>query len=640
LLAGQRVAPPPPTRTRIGLSRAIKLFLSFIWAALRNAPRDWLHRTIADGQTWMARVGQALVGRDSEYQLVVRGRRSDGSLASVEQVDQAVGRVRTGNHEEAHHEDLPRLGLLWRDFFEVGLSLIDGAHRVSAINQPTVGPLPGVVRDTTSVAAPADRAFTGIPAHVAAELGVGAIHPADLYLSEAVLRELDDRSRGSASGLELGRVRESLARWRESVQRRSFAGDFGYQLAARIVELRNEIEGLRATLVELATPVDIDDGFAARQEALARRARMLIWASLLVPVVLFVAHRFNWLSTRGVLLTGLAALLVWVVTLTVMFIIGQARLFRLLNRQANDRGAAEAARANLSAALADLDRVLCAYGSYRHWAAILGTLVTRPFGAPTPARTKLRMLTGPLPRSVQVGSIEPTPAALDGATAALRPVVFVEGWLDTSYQTFLATAQSVQTATLTGDQPVESLFTELSRRDSDSLAHLAQLIGTRGLDPAARDRFWENAAAQLAQPNLTAVRAKLLGNIAWSGDRAAELDAIGDPLGQPGRESINFSGELLVADARSQGAHVVQAERGVRLNGPGIGLGQNLSVAEFGRSFSSEGMNIALAGSDGRPAGGPGSDGDTGLVDARPGRPADRDRVRIPGTGAVSARRL
>jgi hypothetical protein len=488
------------------------------------------------------------------------------------------------------------LGLLWRDFFEVGLSLVDGGHRVTSIAQPTVGVLPGVVRDPTSVAAPADKSFTGIPAHVAAELGVGAIHPADLYGSELVLGELDKRARGSASGLELGRVRESLARWRENVQRRSYAGDFGYQLAARIIALRSEIEQCRATLAELATPAAIDDDFAERQEALARRSRRLIWGGLLVPLALFVAVQFSWISGRTAVLVGLAALVAWIVTLTIMFVIGQARLFRLLNRQVSDRGAAEATRSNLAAALGDLDRVLCAYGSYRHWAAILGTVVARPFGAPAPRRPGLRKLTGPLPRSVQVGAVVAAPEALRDATAALEPLVFVEGWLDTSYQVFLATAaRSVQTSTLTGEQQVDALFTELSRRDSDSLARLADVVATAGVGEQARLRFWERAAALLAQPPLAAVRTALLANVDWSGERAAELSAMGDVLTQADRASIGFTGELLAADARAQGALIVDPTRGARLTESDSELGQNLSVTEFGASFAVDGLQISAA---------------------------------------------
>jgi hypothetical protein len=103
------------------------------------------------------------------------------------------------------------------------------------------------------------------------------------------------------------------------------------------------------------------------------------------------------------------------------------------------------------------------------------------------------------------------------------------------------------------------------------------------------------------------VRTALLGNVHWSGERGAELAVMGDVLAQQGRAPIGFSGELLTADARAQGALIVDPSRGTRLSGSGSELGQNTCVTEFGNSFAVDGLQIAGVGTD-RPGYRPGPD--------------------------------
>ncbi|MGV1004892.1 MAG: hypothetical protein ACOYEV_09030 [Candidatus Nanopelagicales bacterium] len=594
VLASSRVSLAPPTGARLGILAALRMFLSFVWAAARNAPRDWLNRTIAEGEAAIAGFGQSVIGVESVYSVVVRGRLADGSLATAEQVDQALEATRSSSAAAAHHEATPKLGLLWRDFLEVGLSLADGRARVAAVPQPTVGGVPGVVSSPAAIAAAPDLAFTRIPPEVAAELRVTAIAPPDLYRTETILTELGERRRRNIAPLDLGRVAAELRGWQRTVQLSSFAGQVGMSLAQRISQLRQQLADDEATLAGLGEPVESDDEFLVRQEKLARRMRVVLWIGLIYPTVLALGRWQDWLSHRTALLLAGFGLTLWLVVLAVMFVLLQRLLFMLLTRRGRAEEAGRTAQANLRSGLADLDQVIRAYGQFTYWASVLGAFAARPFGPEPTACPPPRQLTGELPRSLQVGVVRPDPVAQAAADAAVRPLLYPQGWLEEPYRVLRALAADVTgNQAVGGEGQTASLFQELCRPDTKDLAALTELVCNGGVGQAARAELWERAEGVLSSQPLAAVRAALLRPTNWAGERSAEI-AQGGAL-HTSAGSAAFAGQLLRSAARTHGELLVQPELTVRLVAGPDGLSRTVGLTEFGGGFPPEELDLRLA---------------------------------------------
>ena len=429
--------------TKIGRARGLQMLLSFVWAAMRNAPRDWLNSVTAQAATAVAGASQWLAfGEDSSYQIVVNGRLPSGALATWEEVDGALDSIGRGKGAGRYSEQSDDLSPLWKDYLDVALMLADGQKRSEGVDQPEIGPRPAVLRSAARIALPPTDSFRNMPPHVSATLGVAEIPPSDVALAQHVLKELDSHAQRSVIALDLGRAREALAEWQRDVQLPSYSGRVGERLAARIGELRSEIASLSSSLHRLASPAVDSAGLAERQMALARRMRITIGVTSATLIGLGIAGYLEWLDPSTAAIIGAVALAICVAILTLSFFLGQRELFHLLNRRSRDEAQGKVLTQNLASAVADLKRVTRAYRQHLAWGAIVGAFLQRPFGPSPNAPEDLPLLQGDLPRCVQTGVVPHSDGFAAMAAEELAPNVYSAGWLSRPWATLMSQIDS------------------------------------------------------------------------------------------------------------------------------------------------------------------------------------------------------
>lgn len=379
ILARPREQIPRDRKHRTGFAESLRMLWGFLWAALRNAPRDWVRKIVDGASRSAARVGQRVVfGDDSAFEVVVRGRKPDGRLASWSDFDKSLATLRASladvsRHREPTHDS----GAFWKDFVGVGLSLADGLQRVPAVPQPMVGGSPAIVRHGSDVAPSPDRAFLDLPQHVSAQLGIQMISPADLLDAARAEADINEQAREASLAYDMADARARLAAWRQKTQFETYMGRVGGRLTDRLTELQEEIRECIQRVKSAGSP-QVDTRLADRQAQLSRRMRWTSIAAVLVIVGVLVAGWQEWLPWGRAISWLVGAAVTWFLMVVLLFLLGQRELFQLLHRMKNEEARLRVEMSNLAAAVDDLDRVSHAYRQFVPWATSWASFWTSP----------------------------------------------------------------------------------------------------------------------------------------------------------------------------------------------------------------------------------------------------------------------
>lgn len=440
VLPNARVMPPRSSAKRLPLLEAIKMLFSFLWACLRNAPRAWaqavVHR-VAAGVAGAA--NRAIFGTaDSEFEVVVRGVRSDGTPASWSDIDQSVAAVssRIGPAGSAQSAGVD-LSPFWEDFVGGAFTLLDGESRVVDLPAVAVGAHRGVVTSPSMVVPDSSDVFEP-SGPVAANIRGWRVEPADLIQARALEGELDRVAHASpmlrsAATEDRARVQE----WRARGER-SYTGQVGFSLGRGVVQTRDEIAGLVGQLQEAKSALELPDDVERSQQALASKLRWIFLGALLAVILTVVVVVLEIIGLIiGAIVVGVL-LITWLVSSFVVFMNGQRRLFALLHSRRELTERVETLQRFLVEAFADLRRLVRAYRQYLDWTRALGVFVAAPNGRLVDSRERSIALGAGLPRSIAFGEVEPEPVVLDEVAARLRSDILKAGWLSASWDAFLA----------------------------------------------------------------------------------------------------------------------------------------------------------------------------------------------------------
>lgn len=440
VLKGPRVTPAPaPTPRAIGFREALSMFLSFLGAALRNAPLAWYARLTATFSSAIASAVHATVygSAPSAYTVLVNGVAPDGRRvdwrdygAASQQLSAVLADSATQQVDSAQraHPAPTDLSALWQDYARGALTLSDAGERSAGLPPVQVGAHRGVLRSASDVIPGAADRFTEVPGIIAATLGVDSVEPTDVLGINDFQTRLRGLEHDPALGLEARRTGSALADWSNRV-RRSYGFAFGQVLAHELSGTVEEVRRLLARLRAVAEPEDLAVVTRERQRATARRAQLLTVVFLVVAVlagVLAGTHVISWWLGGGII--G-AAVLAWAGSLLGTFLKSQRELFQAMTTRQAAIEAVAADHANLRTALRDVDRLSAAYGQHQSWSRALGAFLAEPLGRAGVLQDARRRIEWGLPRSAAVGSAHPQPEEIAGVADYLRQDLFTVGWM-------------------------------------------------------------------------------------------------------------------------------------------------------------------------------------------------------------------
>lgn len=428
--ARPRVVPQLPPRKPIGVLEALRLFFTFLGAAIRRAPREFALSMVNRAQLSVAGAVQNFVfgAADPAYSVVVRGVTLDGrpadSLALEGALDSLGERVGTG----ASASTPVNLAGFWEDFVGGALTLLDGGTR--GLKPLTVGETRAVV-NRTEVVVPRESYSFG--PEVAPYLAEWPLEAGDYLRGRLVHAKLTEIAREHGLDQAVAEERRDLQQWEQS--RNTYAGRVGDRLACDLVGTLQEIEHLTRQL-QGPLPDDLPPDLETSQRSLARRifvgALIAVAVSALVIGLSVKDHLDWWIALLITLFAGAS----WVTCSTWMFVTAQRRLFELLHQRENTARLRTVLREHLIEALDDARRLNRGYRQFLDWVKALGTFTRSPLGRASEVGTPAPMIGAGLPRNVVFGVAAPTDVMIAEVADRLRRNLFEVAWLEPAWEHF------------------------------------------------------------------------------------------------------------------------------------------------------------------------------------------------------------
>lgn len=599
MLIGSRVARPVDEGAQaIGLWRALVMFFSFLGSALRNAPMAFYNRVSRGISGAVAStVNSAVFGADSAaYTIVVNGVGPDGRSARWADFSAASNQMMAALGSDAdsrQHAAATDLSRLWSDYTAGALTLADAGERSQGLPPVQVGANRAVIRIASDIVAGSARQFTDVPGIIAASTGVSSLQAHDIVAVSDFRTQLRDLEQDQVLGLEARRTLGALEAWEQSV-RRSYGYAFSRKLAEGMYSARTEVSSLAAKLRAHAGFEDQSEGIKARQRTLARWAQIV---TLLAVVVIGVA---GYLAYRDVLvwwrcaLAVVVAIVVWFVSLFILFNRRQQELFQLINRQRRAAGELEADQANLRTALRDVDRLSAAHRQHVSWSAALGTFLAEPLGK-APARSgATRQISWGLPRSAAIASARPNTDRIDEVAERLRSELFTVGWMSAPWEELTRVA-GTHLGALGQDvrQSPELLYAKQGHGSGSALDVWSDKLASGDIALDGADVVWERALAELGGAKMALIT-DLVSSVEVRGEggvSAATLDGFTAGVGVGGElaESGYFDRTLLTDLASTSGRAAVRGGRADRVR---LGLGVVAVTTQFSEGLAREDLQF------------------------------------------------
>lgn len=438
VLRGNRVDDTRQAPAAISARTALRLFLSFMWAALRNAPSAWLSGMLGSVSSTLATTVQHTVfgHSDSAFEVVTRD-----DLANWEDIGRGAEEMTTTLTESARPQQRADMDLtpLWVDYFNAALTLGDGGRRAAGIEPIGVGTKIGVLRSSAAVAPSTADAFAEIPESLAAVTGVRRVAGGDVIGAENAKKQLESTFSDGAAGIEARQAFSKLTDWAETTNR-SYAAQVALVLTDFLGRARTEVGELVGRIRETADRPQMAETLRRRQQVIATVTRTAGWTVLAVVAVLLAIAAFGWVTWKFSLVVGGVTAAMYFVAALILFVLGQRHLFAALHLGQSQTSELEGMHFNLRSALQDVGRLSFAYGQLMAWNRVLGEMLRSPFGRVEPARPSRPHLEDGLPRSVQIGVAEPGSVKAESTAHDLQRQLYATGWLTRPWEKLLASA--------------------------------------------------------------------------------------------------------------------------------------------------------------------------------------------------------
>lgn len=578
---------------------ACKIFLSFVWAALRNAPSAWLSGMLDSVSSVLATTVQhAVFGRsDSAYAVV-----STNEVTSWQDVERGAQQMSSVLDEgpDGRHLVQTDLSPLWLDYVNGALTLADGGRRATGLEPVNVGTRVGVLRNSADVVPSAADAFTAIHPSLAAVIGSRQVEGGDVF-AIADLKDRLQRTFGDpAAGVEARQAFAALSGWEES-NANSYALQVGSILADFLGRARTEVGELVQRIRQSVDAGVMDEELRRRQRVIATVTRTAGWAVLAALLVFLVMAAVGFLGWSFSLVVGAIALAVYFIAALGLFVLGQRHLFAELNRRQTQVSELEAMQFNLRAALQDVSRLSAAYGQLLAWNRVLGELLRAPFGAVAPARPPASYLVDGLPRSMQIGVAAPAEGAAEATAHSLQGQLYAVGWLTAPWQQMLASAGR----RLRNDE--STLFGMPGAGSGSMLDHWSSDVASRTVRPEGAESLWGQVQAMFDDPG-SGVADALTGGVlnTATDERVSPARFSAGVLEDRSKPAAPFDASVFTDAAVTAGKSLVAIDdtaldrRGLGYRAVVIQVGDGLPTYDFAM-FAPEFACVAAAAEDDSP---------------------------------------
>ncbi|WP_370891516.1 hypothetical protein [Janibacter sp. GXQ6167] len=438
VLPRQRIFPKRPPAERIGVFEALKQFFRFLLNALKNAPRHLADSLVRATAAKTAGAVQSVVfgGADAGFTVVVKGVRSDGSLASWSEFESGLESVMERSAPSAQMAAPPQKQELWQDFVGAGMTLLDAGRRGSDDLGPRmVGAQRAVIVTTDRVAPAAKERFT-LPAHIASHLPSWELEVGDDIAGWRLFERLVAlRTSHPHLATDITAQLQRLKAW-SAESRSTYVGRVGHRFGESFRATISEVDELNRKIEALQASAGLPDELGEQQERLARRVRLfsvISWLFVALFLGLAVGGVITWLWSIALMFLSV---LTWIVGGTLIYMRGQAQLFRYLHRRGQTATELETARQHRLEALEDLRRLSRAYRQYLDWSRAFRAFVHAPLGR-VQAEAVPELLAGQgMPRNFGLGEAVPDPEVVEEVANRWKDRLFRTEWLSGCWSEF------------------------------------------------------------------------------------------------------------------------------------------------------------------------------------------------------------
>ncbi|WP_315914554.1 hypothetical protein [Arthrobacter sp. lap29] len=502
VLQGPREQQVVSTAKPIGAWTALKMMFGFIWAALKNAPRNWVNSMAVRIKSQAAATVHSVVfgSAPAQYTVVVDGIAPDGMPASWLDVREAaigLDKVLENAGMPREHEIHADLSSLWQDYAAGALTLADAGERVPSLPPVQIGTERGVLRSPHSAVPRAADSFSNVPAHLNASMSLSPVPPYDVMGIYNTEQRLQTASADPNLGVPASTALNAMRGWKQYFAD-SYAVHVGNRIAQFLISTTSELQVVLQRIRQAGDAADSLAPVLQAQKKLATWMKIILGiavVAVIVTVVLLLTATIEG-GVAAAIIGGIVIL--WLITALIVFMRGQRELFRLLNARSVMLEQDEINRRNLRHILRDLRRLGDTYSQFLAWSHVVGNVLHEPFGKVEGQGAVKDVYVQGLPLNVKVGSAAIQTQSISMAAAQLRQGIFSTGWLNQSWTTAINGAPAQLGARgfeIAGNPDV--LFRQQGDGDTSLLPLWIAALDEQGINNAASHEVWNRVLAEL-----------------------------------------------------------------------------------------------------------------------------------------------
>lgn len=483
---------------------ALKMFFSFLWAALKGAPAAWVSDKVYKTKVAVAAkiqsfvfgggAGMPAVSFDGAVVGVGRGR-DRGVRERIRDLRSAAGDLLDGVPDE--HQVHLDMSAVWYDFVQGGFTLVDGMTRDEALPAIQIGSEVGIVQRPSDAASSSSDEFTLHSGVVAAQVPSASVASGDLLEAHDLQQHLSELSRDPSLALDASTEKERLELW-QTAQAKTYTGQVILKLAQEVRRRLDEIEQLRARIKVILDAAASTSDLVIDAARAARRIRLALVLTVLAILALVGGHLARYLSLAVLVWAGLAFLAGGLFASFTLYFKGQVALWRRLQQIELDVETVKPLTRNLLEAVRDIARLDDAYTLGLCWTQVLGAFLRDPLPRPATVKSAAPPIASPMPLAVAFGTAQSEPMARAAAVAVLRERVFPPGWLSEAWERALVGA-----VTQLGEQGValrqdpSLMYAQRAVREDVLLSLWAERVRDEGVASDAAERTWQRCLSEL-----------------------------------------------------------------------------------------------------------------------------------------------
>lgn len=446
----------PESLTEITFMEAVKLYFAFVFKWLWAAPGDYVRSKIDSFKVQVAKLGQQMLGADSQFDVIFKGTssRTHDSSVEVNLSDEILDAVRIGLKGSVTPAPTDPSNL-WFSMTKVATALADGGDSFGDIQLPTVGSKRVSVLNPLLITPNSQTDHFDVPAGLPIGVSGVRLRSDDPYSAFVALDQAEKASAGSSAlnaviFASLSKLKTDLRVWIEG--NTSFVWKIGAHLASQLNGARSVAQDLQRMITEVD---EQDFNRMAEAELKARRALArtffgglgmlalggLIWLGQAFALYLINKSWPGALDSNWGLIAAVfvAIFLIWNIVSILIFNGKVGELFNLQRKLREQEARREWAEKNKQLLLLELHRLASLYSQYRLWAKAISPLFHREAIAPAgkqAAKTAISQISD-LPASVVVATLSPSTAARQQILDQVHRSYFSKGWLMEIFETFI-----------------------------------------------------------------------------------------------------------------------------------------------------------------------------------------------------------